>query len=400
VNEHPPRAEEEPVPGVLAYNPQRLATLVTFTRTAADELSLVTEDEPLCEAACKLAGNIAAGLDGQLRDSLSVLLLDRAMIDEITVELMSIDEITAALVQPVTDPNAPFVLDGSQFSLADAIETGGNWREDVFGVACVGFTGGNYVGGGYVTDLEGTRYPIVIPHVETDEGHVYTADEYSPAPGEPSVATLGGSDPGWGVVGCVTGVARFQEAPSLDEGLWGFLAGTTGVVQPLPPNSGLAQIAMSVNGPPHLVDDVARPEPVVATQSGSAPDPFDTSPGAVLQAGASLGVTVAQGGVMAAAMDNQSQRGYQVIFEENADGRRRARIQTFTLAHDGEGEVVIVPEHVFVDANGDLISETISYGSPYDTSGLPVASFTDDVAEFVFSGDEPIRYTVPRAVFP
>ena len=234
--------------GMLAYNRDRLAALVAFSRAAADELTLVAEDEPFCKPACELAGDIAARLDEQLRDSLSVLLMDTAMIDPITVQLMSIDELTAALVQAAADPNAPFVLDGSQFSLAQAIETGGNWREDVFGVACVGFSGGNYIGGGYVTDHEGTRYPIVVPRVETDEGDIYTADEYTVA-GEPTVATLGGSDPGWERVGCATGVARFQEAPSLDEGLWGFLAGTTGLVQPLPPNSGLAAHRRVRQGP-------------------------------------------------------------------------------------------------------------------------------------------------------
>jgi hypothetical protein len=387
------------VTGMLAYNRERLAALVTFTRAAAEELSSVAADEPFCEPACELAGEIAAALDQQLRDSLTDLLLDTTMIDPITVQMMSIDELTAALAETVTDPNGPFVLTGGQFSLAGAIETGGNWREDVFGVACVGFSGGNYVGGGYVTDHEGTRYPIVVPHVETEGGDVFTADEYS-VPGEPSVATLGGSDLGWELVGSATGVARFQEAPSLDEGLWGFLSGTTGLVRPLPPNSGLAHIAVSVTGPPHLVDDVAVPGPVVAPPSASAPNPFDTSPAAVLEAGASLGVTTAQGGVMAAAMDNQTHRAYQVIFEENTDGRRRARIQTFTLAHDDEGGVVIVPEHVFVDANGELIAESISYCSPDDTGGLPVVSSRDGVADFAFSGDEPFSYTVPRAVFP
>jgi hypothetical protein len=383
---------------MLAYNPQRLAVLATFTQAAADELSLIAEDEPFCEPACELAGDIAAGLEEQLRRSLSVLLTDRTMIDEITVSLMSVDELVGALVPPASDPNPAFVLASGQYSLADAIETGGNWREDVFGVACVGFTGGKYIGGGYVRDHTGTRYPIVIPHVETD-GDIYTADEYA-VPGEPTVATLGGSDPDWQLVGCATGVALFQEAPSLDEAVWGFLAGTTGLVRPLPPNSGLAEISMSVGGLPCLVDDVHAPGSVAEPPSGGAPDPFDTSPGTVLQAGASLGVTAAQGGVMVAAMDNQTQRAYQVIFERNADGRRRARIQTFTLAHDDDGEVVIVPEHVFVDANGDLISETISYGNPYDTSGTPVASFTNDVADFAFSGEEPIRYKVPGAVFP
>jgi hypothetical protein len=388
------------VTGMLAYNPQRLAALVTATRAVADELSSVAEDEPFCATACELSAEISAGLDTQLRDSLSVLLTDTTMIDPITFQLMSIDEITAALVRAAADPNAPFVLTAGQFSLGDAIETGGNWREDVFGPACLGFTGGKYIGGGYVTDHEGNRYPIVVPHVETDEGDIFTADEHAVAAGVSSVAALGGSDPGWELVGCATGVARFQEAPSLDEGIWGFFAGTTGLVRPLPPNRGLAQIVVSVNGPPHLVDDVAAPGPVVAPQSGSAPNPFDTSPGAVLQEGAALGVTTAQGGVMAAAMDNQTQRAYQVIFEENADGRRRARIQTFTLADDGEGGASIVPEHVYVDANGELIAETISYGSPYDTSGETIPSSTDDVADFAFSGNEPISYKVPRAVFP
>ena len=82
--------------GMLSYNPQRLAALVTSTRAAVDELASVTEDEPFGEAACELAGDIAAGLDGQLRDALAVLLTDRTMIDPINLHLMSIDELTAA----------------------------------------------------------------------------------------------------------------------------------------------------------------------------------------------------------------------------------------------------------------------------------------------------------------
>ena len=103
---------------------------------------------------------------------------------------------------------------------------------------------------------------------------------------------------------------------------------------------------------------------------------------------------------MAAAMDNQTERAYRVIFEENADGRRRARIQTFTLAYDGEGGVVIIPEHVYVNGDGELTSETISYGSPYETDGVSLSGSTDDVADFAFSGNEPISYPVPAAVFP
>ena len=102
---------------------------------------------------------------------------------------------------------------------------------------------------------------------------------------------------------------------------------------------------------------------------------------------------------MAAAMDNQTQRAYQVIFEENVDGRRRARIQTYTLAHDGQGGVSIIPEHVWVDADGELMSETISYGQPFAPDYLGVVT-SGHVASFAFSGNEPFRYPVPRAVFP
>ena len=104
---------------------------------------------------------------------------------------------------------------------------------------------------------------------------------------------------------------------------------------------------------------------------------------------------------MAAAMDNQTHRAYQVIFEENADGRRRARIQTFTLAADGDGDgdVSIIPEHVFWTATATLTSQTISYGSPYGAAGDSIVA-TDDVAGFALSGRAPIEYAVPDATFP
>ena len=251
-----------------------------------------------------------------------------------------------------------------------------------------------------MTDPEGGCWPIVVSRVVTDDGDVYTADEVPVSPGDPSVSTLGGSDPGWEVVGYATGIERFHEAPSAVDKILGALGGSTGSVGPLPPNSGLAHIAIAPSGPPHLVGEPVTAGPVVAPPNAIIPDPVDSSPATVVEGGAALAVTVGQGGVMAAAMDNQTQRAFRAVFEENADGRRRVRIETFTLAHDGEGDVVIIPEHVYVDADGDLISETISYGDPYETDGVQIGAAHDDVAEFAFSGNEPIRYRVPQAVFP
>ena len=102
---------------------------------------------------------------------------------------------------------------------------------------------------------------------------------------------------------------------------------------------------------------------------------------------------------MVAGMDNQSERAYQVIFEENADGRRRARVQTFRLGYDTDGEVFIIPEHLYVNGDGELTAQTISYGSLDGTSGSAVSS-TDDVVPTSLSGDEPFTYPVPAAVFP
>jgi hypothetical protein len=202
-------------------------------------------------------------------------------------------------------------------------------------------------------------------------------------------------------VGCSTRIERVQKNPARAEGFAGFLAGTSGLVGPLPPNSGLAHIEVSDRGgAPWFTTEPVTPGRVVTPLTVGAPDPADSSPGAVLEGGVALGVTVIHGSVMASAMDNQTQRAYRVLFEENTDGRRRARIETYTLAHDGNGGVSIIPEHVWVDGEGNLTSETISYGRPFAPDLPMITSGVPDVAGFAFSGYEPFRYEVPRAVFP
>jgi hypothetical protein len=390
------------VTGLLAYEPRRLATLAAKAQAAADELTTVAAEEPFTVDAIRLAHGIATDLDEVLVMSLRAVLSSTSMTgwNGLAV-LLTVDQLIDVLNEQAAEPSAPFVLGEGDLSIATVVTPAEpvQWLHDV-NPGCVRFAGGTYVGGGYVADHRDVRYPIVVPRVETDEGAVYTADRHVVAAGEPSVATLGGSDPGWEIVGWATGVARFQEAPSLDEAAWGFLAGTTGLVGTLPPNGGLAHIAVSPNGPPHLTDEPPTPGPVVAPSSAIAPDASSRAPGEVLEGGAALALSAAQGGVVAGALDNQTERAYQVIFEENGDGRRRARIQTFTLAHDGAGGVVIIPEHVYVNGEGELTSQTISYGSPYPADAVHLAAATDDVADFAFSGEEPITYPVAQAVFP
>jgi hypothetical protein len=392
---------------LLAYDPVRLAALARTTRAAADELAAVTSAELFAVDAVTTSHGVAVTLDETLLGSLQALLANTALTDwtgvaavsGITV-LTTVDELIAALDAPAVDSAPPIVLDSTEFTLAAAITTGGDWFHDVNGQACAPFAGGSYSGGGYVTGPDGERYPIVIPRVETAEGDVYTADLHGADPDEPCVATLGASDPGWEVVARATGIERFQEEPESYAPLVGFFAGMTGQVRPLPPNSALARIAVRADGPPALVDEPPSAGPVIALPSAANVDPADSSPGVVVDGAVALAVMSGQGIVMAGGMDNQTERAYQVIFEENADGRRRARLQTFTLADDGDGGVVIIPQHVFVDADGRLISQTISYGSPYDTPGVYLTSATADVPPYALSGDEPFTTTVPSAVFP
>jgi hypothetical protein len=390
------------VAGVLFYDPLRLAVLATATQAAAVDLAGVVGEEPMVSDAVGIAHDISGCLSEALVSSLRAILSSTAMTEWNGAPFqMTVEQLIAVLTDQAADPSAPFVLGAGEFSLAAAITPAEQvqWFHDV-NPACVTYAGGAYHGGGYVADHRGNQYPIVVCRVETEDGDIYTADELPVAPGQPSVATLGGSDPGWEVVGSATGIARFRAEPSFADQVLGALGGTTGLVGPLPPNSGLAYIAMPATGPPHLVDDPPVPGPVVAPPPIGAADSADSSPVTIIEGGAALAVTVAQGGVMAAAMDNQTERAYRVTFEEHSDGRRRARIQTFTLAHDGEGGVVIIPEHVYVNGEGELTSETISYGTPYETDGVHPSGSTADVADFAFSGNEPISYPVPAAVFP
>ena len=109
----------------------------------------------------------------------------------------------------------------------------------------------------------------------------------------------------------------------------------------------------------------------------------------------SASVRGADGWVFAANMDNQRERAYQVIFEEQpGTGRLRARIETFTVGTDETGDVVVVPEHVWVDEDGTLMAQGICYAPP-DGGVLT------DVTPLAFDPDAtPHAYAIPEQVFP
>src|SRR5262245_49996925 len=180
---------------VLAYDPQRLAALARLTAAAADELAAVTSDEPFALDAVVVAHGIAASLDEQLVLSLRAVLASTAMTEwtgaspsPFELSLMSLDELVAAVARGAASASdavtAAPIVDG--FSLAASIGAGEQmqWFDDV-NPGCVRFSDGSYLGGGYVDGPDGERYPIVVPRVETADGHVYTADHHGTAPGQP-----------------------------------------------------------------------------------------------------------------------------------------------------------------------------------------------------------------------
>ncbi len=209
---------------------------------------------------------------------------------QLEISLMAFDELVAAVDErAASDAVAATPIVGG-FSLAASISAAEQmqWFADV-NPGCIRFTGGSYLGGGYVEGPDGARYPIVVPRVETAEGQVYTADRHDTAPGEPSIATLAGSDPGWEVVACASGVERFQAAPSLLERGLGAIAATTGRVGPLPPNAALTAIAMPINSPPYFDEVPTTPLPAAPRASGGGPDTRPPTPGDIVAGAVGLG---------------------------------------------------------------------------------------------------------------
>ena len=300
------------------------------------------------------------------------------------------------------------------FELATAIMSGGDWTDNssewsnAINPECkdLGGPDADYRGGGFVTGPDGLPYAIVVPWVQDGESQ-YTAD-IGPAnrrrepcyrrrdrqvSEEPCVGNLNGDDQGWTPVGYQSGIERFQEAPTPIDRMFGVFAGTTGMVTPMPPSSQTRFIQMQPGFLPSLAASSHGAPPPLGSASPSVADTVNAPAGPALIAATVRG---ADGWVFATNMDNQRERAYQIVFEAAPDGRRRARIETYTLGYDANGDVVIVPEHVWVNADGELVSELITYAPPAGPSGV-----LSNVTPISFTpGVVPQPYVVPGQEFP
>ena len=126
------------------------------------------------------------------------------------------------------------------------------------------------------------------------------------------------------------------------------------------PRAAFSHVGIHVHDLPGMEDFYTRFMGLVVTDRG----PLDTSLG---KANAADNLLALATGVMTAFvaardLDHGGHRAYEVIFEENTDGRRRSRVQTFSLEH-GPAGVALYGWHLFLDAEGDLQQSPVSYQS-------------------------------------
>ncbi len=290
-------------------------------------------------------------------------------------------------------------LDAGEFSLAGSLVAidRPTWMRTAIPPGCRSFgPDAYYSGGGAVRGPDGRLYPIVVPHVQRGDEH-YTIDA-DIADGTPTAASLDGQDPGWVVVSYRTGVEQIHAEIT---GTWQALmaaAFATGLRSPaFVDDDHLASIEIRLGSRPSFVGSAApsssggvdvttgqeiRPHtgPVVDGRIGGRhadgtprTKPLPTppaSPTTVTHANrhlnaSSLVINGLHGTQVALSADDADHRAYEVILEEHADGRLRARVQTFHLEPRRDA-MLLAGWHLFIDDDGVLRQSPVKYQTPPD----------------------------------
>jgi hypothetical protein len=252
-----------------------------------------------------------------------------------------------------------------------------------------------YSGGGVLLGPDGRSYPLVVPWIQRD-GKRWSADLVPTAGGATS---LGGADPGWQNIGVRVGIDAFGPAAStatkaaiVTAGLAGNAPRMLGRLRPdLLPRLGLAaegapsllpgsvrvaaprvgrtaQIPRSAlvteaDGRLRWVPDTSK-DKAIGTRAGRREDP--PTPGKFAPVGPNV-IALAGSGLSgldtARRLDDERTVAYRVAFEENVDGRIRARLTTYQVASSGSQEA-IVSTNTSVATDGSLQREPVTYRPP------------------------------------
>jgi hypothetical protein len=222
----------------------------------------------------------------------------------------------------------------------------GDWLR-ALGPLCRGFSEeSGYQGSGFIVGPDGRSYPLVAPFV-TRDGEEYQADN-GLQPGQRSVLELDGRDPGWTTIFGQTGVERWRDAPDIGERI---LMGIGSTVAGRPNGSSKSDVEQLVLIPgmkPYVGAVPERPtsEPtpppyMVPNAPNYAPPgrPDTVYPGANPRSAAGSGVPILIEGMGGAMMADQgSHAAYDVVFQQNADGRVRALYKRVYVGFDDNGK--------------------------------------------------------------
>ena len=197
-----------------------------------------------------------------------------------------------------------------------AVTSRDEWWHAAFGrdLCAAGY---GYLGSGFIDGPDGRRYALVVPYVDVD-GVRYNADGDGRVAA--SVDDLFGHDPDWRTVDVRTGVERHRGAPSLIERVLIGIGQTAATYAPQSRAGDVAAVRLRLGAQPELVQ--ARLAPVVPEEI--PPDDLTReTPGAVAN---SIALAPEAGDFVVGALnaDLGAHDAFQVVFQENDDGRRRA----------------------------------------------------------------------------
>ncbi len=200
-----------------------------------------------------------------------------------------------------------------------------------------------YYGGGSVLGPDGRYYPIVIPTLTKDGQHVSNGFDVR-------------GDDGWTTIGYSTGSTQFDA----DIPWWGKGAQAAGSASgqqyPGVPDDELVNaIEFRGDRPPRIINVPAAD----ADTSGHVSSGSGVVDGAVAAYGALV--------TWNSANDNTN-RAYEVEFEQHATGAKRARVTTFQLVEGGPHGVSLQSSNIYADGSGTASQLPAIYSSEsYDS---------------------------------
>jgi len=259
---------------------------------------------------------------------------------------------------------------GSSWRPVDAIEHGARsaWAAAVFGPRCVSWGDAGYEGAGFIVGPDGRSYPLVAPHVVRD-GNTYHADDGVQAGGA-SVLDLDGRDPGWRTVYEQIGRERWRDAPGIGGRiLTGIGASAAGV----PVGSTERDVEAVVIAPgrapvlshhPTRAEGPTQAPPVYTPPAPPVPPPnapdlhYPVGQASVAAGAMGLAPVVLDGLVGVSRADLGSRDAYDIVLQENDDGRIRALYRRVFVGFDSSGDAELSSVYVTGPERNDQVRIT------------------------------------------